>query len=207
LVLFDVDVAAAPFTARYAALGRLVAAWDPDPAVVAVLPVHDGEQATRALLAAAVAQRNEGIVLRRSDAAYVAGRSPAGRAGALLRWKFQAHLDCIITAVDIDGHASAEIALLDPNYGRKGRVVPIGTVGTEGKWPAVAPGQIWTVTCSGTYRGPGRQPRLMHGRLTNIRTDKAWSECCAASCHRHSAGIRTSTQHQHRKRPHHDLDH
>lgn len=177
LVLFDMIAAAslldplAPFSKRYHALRTLCdEVWQPDPKVVALLPVAHSTYEKLALVAKAEAEQREGIMLRHVNGVYRAGRSPH-----LLKCKFTREADCIITKVGVDGKENVEVSLLDP---QRNRVVPVGRVTSigkrdNGKPPALL--EVWEVKF--LYVVDPTAPRLYQPRLMRKRTDKEMSEC------------------------------
>jgi ATP-dependent DNA ligase len=175
LLLFDLAQAGAeiattnPFTERYQVLSVLYNdVWQPDPNLVALLPVAAGETAKRALLAQAERECKEGIMMRHVDGTYQPGR----RSRQLLKVKFTKTVDAIILRTGDGGKENVTLALLDPI---NNRIVEIGRASAIGKKPAPTMGQVWEIEY--LYVVDPKAPRLYQPRLKMLRTDKELHEC------------------------------
>jgi ATP-dependent DNA ligase len=175
LVLFDLVCAGklagtyTPFIDRYETLRTLYNdVWKPDEKIIGLLPIAVGATDKLALVRSAQLEQREGIMFRHVDGHYKSG----GRSAHLLKAKFIRDVDCIITAVGVDGHDNVELSLLDPD---NDRVVVVGRASAIGKKPKPEVMQVWSVTY--LYCVDRGSPRLYQPRLTVLRDDKGPSEC------------------------------
>jgi predicted DNA-binding WGR domain protein len=180
LVLFDLAAASdgrrtwvrdtTPFTVRYDALTAVAAALglgsDADGATdpVVVAPVAD-RAAKEEMLATAVTEQREGIILRHRDGHYEPGR----RSTHLVKHKLVKDADVIVTGL-ARAKESATLAV----YDGVGDLVEVGSASTIGKGE-VAVGQVWVVAF--LYVADPRFPRLVQPRLVTRRNDKDAHEC------------------------------
>lgn len=177
LVLFDAvvmtDASATwvgpqtPFHQRYLALEALLGVLG-TAADLVLAPVADDMVTPGAkfdLLAEAVAQGHEGIILRDQDGRYEQGI----RSTSMVKHKLVKDVDVVITSL----HASKSSATLSV-HDANGSLREIGAASTIGKGP-VSIGDVWTVTY--LYVIDSEDPRLYQPRLVRPRTDKAALEC------------------------------
>lgn len=174
LVLFDLPEAGGlvnpetPYGDRYAALETVVAAWQPDPTRITVLPLARTTAEKQALLTEAKENHWEGVMFRRAESRYVtSGR----RSPDLLKHKFVRDVDVIVTALNFQGRDNAVLSLIDAD---EGKLIEVGRASTIGKGP-VSVGDVFEVRF--LYVLDESAPRLYQPRLMRLRTDKLREEC------------------------------
>ena len=111
-----------------------------------------------------IAQGLEGIVAKKADSVY-----PAGRSRAWLKFKQVSTADVIVTSVHDDGKESAAFAALDLE---NNRIVDLGRCSLIGK-PAVSPGNVIEVR----YLYVGANGHLYQPTLLRKRDDKPMHQC------------------------------
>lgn len=184
LVLFDLLYAATycepslPFSERYEVLSILYREiWQPDPSVVALMPVARGADAKLTLVREAEQEQREGVMLRHVTGQYRGG----ARSSHLLKCKFTKEADCVIYDTNTNGHENVELVLLDPELkfpsapGYPEGILPIGSASAIGKRPTPQKLDVWEVRY--LYCVDPQQPRLYQPRLMRKRVDKDISEC------------------------------
>jgi predicted DNA-binding WGR domain protein len=182
LVLYDMAAASdgvttwiqdeAPFAVRYCVL-KLVAellafpdvASASETAPVVLAPTAYGVQEKADVLATAVAEQREGIILRHIRGLYEPGR----RSTTLVKHKLIKDADVVIASLH-DTKSSATLAVHDPS----GALVEVGAASTIGKGD-VSVGDVWVVTF--LYVTDPEHPRLFQPRLVNKRDDKSAAAC------------------------------
>jgi hypothetical protein len=162
------------FGARYLALDAVYRQWAPNPQHVNLLPVVIGAANKQAFLDQVRAEFGEGIILRHVDGRYEPGR----RSKTVIKNKFVHEVDAVITATGLKGadgkeHNNVEYRIYHPTRGW----VVIGRASANGKCPAPAPGDVWTVRFMNVGEDPDN-PRLYQPRLMMRRyDDKPAYEC------------------------------
>jgi predicted DNA-binding WGR domain protein len=172
---------AAPFGIRSIAVGVLFAALDHDDANehVGLVSTLTGTAATkRAFLDDAQAAGKEGVIFRRTDAAY----QPGSRSQHLLKHKFTHTVDAVVMAVGVGGKENIEVGVY-----RDGGLLSVGQVTTIGKG-AFAVGDVVEVLFLNT--NSFEAPRLFQPRIVRKRHDKAPAECVVEQL-RHTVANRT----------------
>jgi ATP-dependent DNA ligase len=141
----------------------VAAAAEGSPVVLA--PIAVTAQTKADMLAAAVTEQREGIVLRHRGGTYESGR----RSTTLVKHKLIRDADVVVTALH-PVKDSAELSVHDA----AGNLVQVGTASTIGRG-AVEIGQVWVVTF--LYVSNPEHPRMVQPRLIRRRHDKAPAEC------------------------------
>lgn len=179
LVLFDLAAASdggstwvdesTAFSQRHLALDALAdvlgipSASTEAPVVLAGIAVT--EEAKDQMLATAVREQREGIILRHLEAPYESGR----RSTTLIKHKLIKDADVVITAL----HPSKQSAVLSA-HDASGQLIEVGAASTIGKGD-VRVGDVWVVTF--LYVTDPAFPRLVQPRLVARRDDKPAAEC------------------------------
>lgn len=156
-----------PLEERRIVLESLFGLWKPRADLVCL--VHQAKTADEkaALVAAAEADRCEGVMAKLASSRY----APGQRSAAWLKVKFTHDLDAVILDLGHGGKDNAVLALLDHE---NGKVVEVGRASTIGKRPTPEIGQVWLVRYL-YFTDADR--RLYQPRLVRLRTDKAYAEC------------------------------
>ena len=130
----DVDLREKPYRVRLDELGSLFGC---DEANIVVAPTAIGTAAKRRMLKELKAAGGEGMVFKRLDAKWYAGRPGSG--GSALKMKFWSSVSCIVSGVT-KGKRSVALELIDGD-----ERVPIGKVTISSNWNIPAVGQICEV--------------------------------------------------------------
>jgi len=177
--LFDMPAAGAfhserdGFTTRHANLVTTVdALMDATNPAVRVLGYQEGSAPKADLLARAKSDGKEGVIFRRTTAAY----APGARSDDLRKIKFLHEVDAEVVQVGKGGKANAVLAV----YDHDGKRVTIGQVSTIGKSATngepIAVGDVLEVAF--LYVTNAAHPVLFQPRIVRVRTnEKTAAEC------------------------------
>lgn len=158
-----------PWAQRRAVLEALFAKSGLDPTKIRLVPVARTTAEKQAMATAATEARIEGLMLKRVDGLYEAGK----RSSAWLKVKWVSTADCIVIRIGDKGHNSATLALLDPE---NNKVTEVGKASLNGKDPAIVVGSVVEIVYLNA--GDPAAPRLYQPRIVGgPRTDKDYSEC------------------------------
>lgn len=161
LVAFDIveldgaDLRHVGFAQRHRALATMVAA-NGGPAWLKVAPIATGTAEKRALLARIIAEDGEGVVYKRADAAFDAGRS-------LNASKHKLQESSTFEVVRINDKRSVAIALRTPG----GAVVPMGNVTVPANYVVPSVGSLVEVE----YMYRFEDGALMQPKYKGLRQD------------------------------------
>lgn len=152
---------------RRQTLDGFVKAWAPDPALIQVIPWAIDLEGKALLAQRVVADNLEGLVAKRLGSPYQAGRSTHWQ-----KLKFVGSVDCIVTAVGIDGKRNLAVSV----YDGAGLVQIAEVSALTGDGPTLAVGDV----CEVTYLAVGANRRLIQPVRPIRRLDKAPDECTIA---------------------------
>jgi bifunctional non-homologous end joining protein LigD len=151
------------FSFRYGVLERLMATPIMSDPSIRLLPVARGTEAKRKLFEDLRERGAEGLVLRRLDGRYRSGK----RSDLMLKAKFTATADVVVSAVRAEGRNNCSFRLLDD-----GVFVAAGSCSLDGK-PAVQVGDVIEVR----YLYASEDGLLYQPRMVRVRHDKSPIEC------------------------------
>lgn len=137
-----IDLRPQPYAQRLGTLRGIVGDGN---TVVRVVETAVATTAKRTMLARLREQRREGVVFKRSDAAYTPGRPASG--GDQLKLKFTATASCIVAGTN-GGKRSIKLDLL-----KDGHRVGVGSVTIPPRQPIPIPGQVVEVRYLYAYEG------------------------------------------------------
>jgi predicted DNA-binding WGR domain protein len=158
--------AATPFVDRYATLAAVVEALGADADAVGIVGCAFSSADKAALLEKVADEQREGVIFRKNDASYQAGR----RAAVLLKHKLVKAADCVVVATGVNGKENASVAVFDDT----GQQVVVGSVSTIGKG-TVTVGDV--VEVQFLYVVDPAFPRMFQPRIIRVRNDKTAAEC------------------------------
>lgn len=145
-------------------LDRFVAAWDPDPHLIRVVPWAIDVEGKADLVARVRQEGLEGLIAKRLGSYYHAGRSSLWQ-----KLKDTKTVDCVVTRLGVDGKKNLAVALW-----RDGQLVEVGEVSAlTGDGPSVQVGDVVEVT----FLYLAVNDRLYQPVTPKIRTDKKADEC------------------------------
>lgn len=140
------------------------------PDEVSLVPCAVGTEAKTELGARVRANHGEGVMFKKADSAY---RSTLGnkRSNDHRKRKFTNDVDCIVTALGIDGKQNMAVGLVDPSTGEIIEVAEVTALAGDG--PRVSVGDVVTIKC--LYAS--EDDRLVQPTLPRLRDDKPPAEC------------------------------
>ena len=161
LLSLEVDLCPRPYQERYLRLVNLLASFN-HPHIALVESAFNAKQ-KQSLFDLVKAKGREGVVFKRSDAPYTAGRPHSG--GPQLKFKFCESASFIVGKVN--GRRSVSLKVYDGEL-----VVPVGNVTIPANRPIPNPGDILEVKYLYAYRGGSIFQPVYQGARDDIRAEE-----------------------------------